>query len=175
MGTFSDYDSDTSDLSLEDGKALFLRTGGRLHYHSYGYSRNGEITNGKHWGSRWVGTRGMGNCGTLVMLPLSKEARAFTRHHTAIRWHQEFGVSYKEACLIYDAPFRYKHEQIDEICKALLDETTRKPFLSFPPVAPNSHLNWLAAWRPLVEEYMVGSWLRIEKKIAIVNYVRSKI
>ena len=175
MGTFSDYDSDTSDLSLQQGKELFLKTGGRLHVNSYGYSCNGKITNGKHWGSRWVATKGTGNCGVLVLLPLSREARAFIRHHTAVRWHLEFGVSYKEACLIYDAPFKYKHEQIADICKALLDEKTRKPFISFPGVAPNSHLNWLAAWRPVVEDYIEGSWGRIDCKINIVNYVRNKL
>lgn len=175
MGTFSDYDSDLSDLSLQEGKELFLRTGGKLHVNSYGYTLNGEIRNGKHWGSRWVATKGTGNCGVLVLLPMSKEARAFVRHHTAIRWHQEFGVSYKEACLIYDAPFRYKHEQIAEICKALLDETTRKPFMLFPGIGPDSHLKWLAAWRPIVEDHIEGSWWRIDCKIHIVNYVRSKL
>lgn len=170
MSAFRHLDYDYSGLSVTDGYSIWRQAEGRR-ASAGGYVCRGKVTPGPHWTSRWIGTQGMGNQGTHVIVPVSREARRLVRMHITQCWAHRYGISYRQADLLYGHRGPYKYELIAEICAAIKDTACHDAFSRFPGVGPGLHHDWLDRWGDVVASHCVHSWPRNEALIEAVNHV----
>ena len=102
MSSFYDTDLGVSRLGLEDLNKAAL-AGGRLGGIGYWYARTCEIPPRHGYGFAWVNTNGTGNCGTLVMVPRSREAAEYLRQGRVSLIMREHGLEYSDADALYSA------------------------------------------------------------------------
>ena len=171
MGQFSNLDYDYSEVSLDAGYRIWRQNEGRRVGIGFGFTCRGRVTPGPHWSGRWVATRGMGNCGVHIIVPVSREARKLVRMHVIECWMNRYGISYRQAEALYRYRGRYKFELVADICAAINDEACHKAMLRFPGVGPGLHHDWMERWGHVVARYCQRSWPRNAALIEAVNHV----
>jgi hypothetical protein len=116
----------------------------------------------------------MGNHGIHLIVPVSREAKKLVRLHVVETWANRYGISYRQASLIYSAPTRYKRELIADICAAIKDTACHQAILSFPGVGSGLHLPWRDRWANAISAYCTRSWPRNAALIDTAKYVLSQ-
>lgn len=175
MSKFHWLDYDYSTVSLDEGYHIWRQGEGQRVNIGYGYTCRGKVIPGPHWSGRWVATRGMGNCGVHVIVPVSRQARKLVRMHLTECWVNRYNISYRQADTLYEYQGRYKFELIEDICAAIKDRACHEAFLRFPGVGPGKHYDWIARWDDVVLPYCRHSWPRNEALIDAVCYVLTNV
>lgn len=134
MGEFYDTDLGVSGMSRDDLNKIAL-AGGRVGGIGYGY------------GFRWIGTGGMGNCGSLVLTPRSKEAAEYLRQGKVQQIMAEHGLEYADADALYSAT-RGVHRGLEPAVLAYAIQTRdcRPAWNHFPGVG-GGVWRWFSEWR----------------------------
>lgn len=147
MGDFYDTDLNTSGMSRNELNKIAL-AGGRVGGIGYGYARRGDLPKERHgYGFRWIGTGGMGNCGTLVLTPRSKEAAEYLRQGKVQQLMEDHGLEYADADALYSAT-RGIHRGLEPAVLAYAVKTRefRQAWNHFPDVG-GGVWRWFAEWR----------------------------
>lgn len=96
-------------LSAAELDRIAVEKAGIIGSHGYSYGTNGAAPLAGGWAAAWIGTRGMGNYGTLVLRPTDRRTSALWREGQIARI-MSFGMSAREAVRVLDARIRHAHE-----------------------------------------------------------------
>lgn len=165
MGEFYKVCFDYSDMSLSEGFEIWEKTEGVRTEIGYGHACLGGVTPGPHWTGRWVDTRGMGNHGKHIILPVSRPARRLVRERQVEIWSSRYDVSYRQAARLYGWRGPYKYELAEEIFAAVRDDSVHPAFRVFPGVGRGLHNPWFERWREVVKGHCRHSWNRNQSLI----------
>jgi hypothetical protein len=164
--------TDYSNLTLEEGKALWLEKKGIVHtlvaYHPVA---RGHIIEGPYWGAKWVATNGVGNQGKLIITPRCKEARDFVRGEVVKGLQEKYSIDEALALRVYRAPIEFRYEILDTVMIMLEDKAAVEAAGHFPGIGPRSHIPWLERWGNVVEDYLVYSWPRNQAVLDAVKHI----
>lgn len=98
---FHDVDFGASCSEQAELDAIALR-GGCMGSIGYGYATRGSAPEDRHgYGFRWINSQGMGNHGSLVLIPRSKRAAEFIRNGKVSQFMRDFGLDYQDADSLY--------------------------------------------------------------------------
>lgn len=146
MGSFQDTDLGFSTMSKEDILDVLWRRDGRLGSIGYGYSTCGRPTVVHGWTFRWTNTQGMGNHGTAVVVPVSKEARETWKKIKAERL-KNLGLSAAQAAKFLSARTEYKWELVLPLVEAISDKKLVLAAQAYPGYGAGcGRRQWAIAW-----------------------------
>lgn len=114
----------------------------------YGYTCLGSLPKERHgYGFRWIGTGGMGNYGSLVLTPRSKEAAEYLRQGKVRQIIDEYGLEYADADALYSAT-RGVHRGLEPAVLAYAVQTRDcRPAWDYFPGVGGGVWRWFADWR----------------------------
>jgi hypothetical protein len=107
---FYDVDADLSAVPVEELDRIAIENGGVVRSIGYGYACRGQVVPSEEWSGRWINRQGMGNHGTLILIPRTTRSRAVWRKGQ-IRYYEGFGIPYYYASRMVDIRIPYSHEQ----------------------------------------------------------------
>ena len=143
--TFYDTDLGVEDMSEEKLRSIALNRAGEVGSIGYGYARCGDVVNRHGWRFIWIGCKGMGNYGTLVMKPLTPENRELLREGKIRKIMSELGISHAVASVLHDCGKLYRHGYQLKVLKAALD-TYENPCWDHYPGMGNGVSSWRDRW-----------------------------
>lgn len=146
---FYETDLGLRGMTAQELDAIALERGGRVGGIGYGYAtrgRVGQLAGG--WSAKWIGTGGMGNCGTLVLVPRDARTRAIAREGKILAFMRE-GLTRAQAERLYRAKAKYKFELLPVLASVLACKAKTRAMLAHPGTyGPGSgRAEWLLAWR----------------------------
>lgn len=147
MGNFYDSDLGVSGMSRDDLNQIAL-AGGYVGGIGYGYACRGALPRERHgYGFRWIATGGMGNCGSLVLTPRSKEAAEYLRQGKVQQIIADHGLDYADADAMYSATrgVRFGLEPM-VLAYAIQTRDCRPAWDHFPGVG-GGVWRWFSEWR----------------------------
>lgn len=148
MGTFYETDKGLSGMTAQELDAIALERGGEVGSIGYGYATRGQIDQlAGGWTAQWIATGGMGNCGTLVLVPQDARTRAIAREGK-VRAFMRAGLSRAQAECLHRAKARYKFELAGTLASVLSSKGQTRAILAHPGTyGPGSGRGeWLRAW-----------------------------
>jgi hypothetical protein len=122
-------------MSQRQLNEIALNKGGVVGSFSYGYDlRDHDLPEAIHgYGCRWIGTQGMGNCGTLVLTAKSAQAAEYLRQGKVKAFMERYDLSYVEADNLYDAT-RCSYGLEDDVIRYALENRHNPAWKNFPGV-----------------------------------------
>lgn len=148
MTNFYETDKGVSNMTAAELDQIALEKGGVVGSIGYGYAVPGEVGElPGGWSARWVDSRGMGNHGTLILMPVTDRARAIAREGK-IRAFQNAGLSRVQAERLYRARARYKHELAGVLADILDNPAQVRAMLAHPRSYGfgSGRTEWLRSW-----------------------------
>lgn len=148
MNTFYETDLNLNKITAQELDAIALERGGEVGSIGYGYATRGQIGQlAGGWTAQWIATGGMGNCGTLVLVPQDARTRAIAREGK-VRYFMRAGLSRAQAECLHRAKARYKFELAGTLASVLACKGQTRAMLAHPGTyGPDSGRgNWLRAW-----------------------------
>lgn len=148
MNNFYETDKGLSKMTAQELDAIALERGGVVGSIGFGYATCGEVGElPGGWTARWIDTRGMGNYGTLVLVPLTARARAVAREGK-VRAFMHAGLSRTQAERLHRAKARYKHELVGILADILDNPGMIRAMLAHPGTFGfgSGRSEWLRAW-----------------------------
>jgi len=109
MSQFYDTTMGAESMTAQQLDTIAVERNGQIGSHGYGYDTNGSAALNGGWATRWIGTQGMGNYGTLVLVPTDARTRAIWRAGK-VDYAMGFGLSRMEADRVLDARIQYAME-----------------------------------------------------------------
>lgn len=136
------------DMAVQELDSIALSKAGVVGHIGYGYAETGDIgllPGG--WTARWINTQGMGNYGTLVLVPQDARSRAISREGK-IRSYMDAGLTREQAARLHRARAQYKEELVHVLADVLACEGQKMALLAHPGTyGPGSGRGqWLRAW-----------------------------
>jgi hypothetical protein len=120
-----------------------------LHSMSYGQDMPGAVTPSLDWSAQWVDTQGMGNCGKLVLTPVSAKARARFHNFHIAQWMLA-GLPKPVAMALASCRAKYLGEDTVQqaISYCLLDRTAREAAMAHPGTYGHGtgRAQWATVW-----------------------------
>ena len=146
MGSYYDTDLGVASLSKAELDQIAL-SGGRVGGIGYGYACTGTLPVERFgYGFKWTNTQGMGNYGTLILIPRSQRAAEYLRQGRVNALMADFGLEYAAADALYSAArgVQYGHES-GVLAYAVETRECRAAWARFPG-AGHGVRRWLAEW-----------------------------
>ena len=140
-------------MTTEQIDRIAFEKGGVIGEIGYGYStRNENLPVIGDWTAKWINTQGMGNYGTLVLVPLSSRARSVKREGIVKGWIG-LGLRRKDAEILYHKNIQFKFELIPLLTLVLSSSSARSAYLAHPGAyGPGSgRSEWQERWAPCLE------------------------
>ena len=148
MGTFYETDKGLSGMTAMALDAIALERAGEVGSIGYGYATRGQVGPlAGGWSAQWIATGGMGNCGTLVLVPQDARTQAIAREGK-VRAFMRAGLSRAQAEALHRAKARYKFELAGMLASILACKGQTRAMLAHPRTyGPGSGRGeWLRAW-----------------------------
>lgn len=145
---FYETDLGVSSMTAQELDAIALERGGRVGSIGYGFATRGQVGRlAGGWTAGWVGTKGMGNHGTLVLIPTDARTRAVAREGK-IRAYMRAGLTRAQAERLHRAKVRYKSELAGVLARVLACKGQTIAMLKHPGTyGPGSGRgDWWRAW-----------------------------
>ena len=158
MGTFYETDKGLSGMTAQELDAIALERGGEVGSIGYGYATRGQIGQlAGGWTAQWIATGGMGNCGTLVLVPQDARTRAIAREGK-VRAFMRAGLTRAQAECLARARVRYKFELAEVLAEVLACEGQTRAMLAHPGTyGPGSGRGaWIRAWSAVFGPALLG-------------------
>ena len=140
--TYYDTDLGVEEMSEEELRSIALNRAGEVGSIGYGYARCGHVATRDGWRFIWIGTKGMGNYGSLIMKALTSENKELLREGTVRKIMAELGISHAVASVLHDCGKMYPHGYQIKVLKAALDTYENPCWDSYPGMG-----NGVNAWR----------------------------
>jgi hypothetical protein len=149
MGQTYDTDLGARAMSAQDLDAVAQDRAGAIGSIGYGHAcrdhsvEDVELPGG--WRARWIDRRGMGNHGTLVLVPTDARTRALLREGK-VRAYQAAGLSRAQAEALHACRASYKMELAPALARVLADPALTGAMVAHPgKCGPGSgRARWLA-------------------------------
>jgi len=148
MGTFYETDKGLSGMTAQELDAIALERGGEVGSIGYGYATHGQVGQlAGGWTAQWIATGGMGNCGTLVLVPQDARTRAVAREGK-VRAFMRAGLTRAQAECLHRAKARYKFELAGVLASILACKGQTRAMLAHPGTygSGSGRGDWLRAW-----------------------------
>ena len=142
------YETDgVSNMTSQELDEIALEKCGVVDSIGYGYATRGKVGEQNGWSAQWIATGGMGNCGTLVLVPLTPRTRAISREGK-IRAFMRAGLSRVQAERLHHARVQYKFELLNNLAEILHCKGKTLAMLAHPRAyGPGSgRTQWDRAW-----------------------------
>lgn len=173
MTKFYETDKGVSNMTAQELDAIALKRGGIVGSIGYGYAVPGEVGElPGGWSAQWINTQGMGNYGTLVLVPLTARARAIAREGK-VRAFQHAGLSRVQAERLYRANVRYKFELVGLLADLLDHPAQVQAMLAHPGSYGfgSGRAAWLRSWGAVFGPEGLG--LTAPREAALAQMVRA--
>ena len=146
MGTYYDTDLGAAALSQTELDEIAL-AGGRVGSVGFGYACTGTLPAERFgYGFRWINTRGMGNHGSLVLVPRSQRAAEYLRQGRVRQLMADHSLGYQQADTLYSACRGVKYGQEAEVLAyAVETRDCRQAWAHFPGEGRGVR-RWLSEW-----------------------------
>ena len=169
MGQFYETTCGYDGMTVDELDRVALEKGGVLGGIGYGYATLGNIEPKGDWSAQWVNRQGMGNHGTLVLVPLSPRTRALRRRGIIQKW-MEAGLTKEQAEKLYHLRVSYKFELVKTLVEVLTDEGQRRAYLAHPGnFGPGSgRREWCERW-----DVVLTTKLSAPREVALVEMVKA--
>jgi len=146
MTQYYDTDLGVSTLSEQELDAIAL-AGGRVGGIGYGFACCGELPAESHgYGFKWIGTKGMGNHGSLVLVPRSTRAAEYLRQGRVSALMADFGLEYGEADSLYSACRGVKYGFEQEVVAYAVETREYNAAWQHFPGEGRGVRRWLGEW-----------------------------
>ena len=146
MGQLKETDLGVTKMTAEELHRIALK-GGIVGSIGYGYSLRGRLPDSLHgYGFRWVATHGMGNCGTLILVPKSPEAAEHVRQGKVAAIMREHGLDYAKADALYSAARGVQYGMEPGVIDYVLQTRDCVPAWDAFPGVGNGVWRWHAEW-----------------------------
>ena len=145
---FYETDQGAGEMTAQALDNIALDNGGIIDSIGFGYATRGKIPELQGgWSAQWIATRGMGNCGTLVLVPLTRRTRAISKEGK-IRAFMRAGLSRVQAERLHHAKVQYKFELLNNLAEILHCKGKTLAMLAHPKsYGPGSgRTQWDRAW-----------------------------
>src|SRR5690606_38645304 len=146
--TFYETDMGLSRMTAQALDAIALERGGVVGSIGYGYATRGQVGQlAGGWAGNWIATGGMGNCGTLTLVPTDARTRAVAREGK-VRAYMRAGMTRAQAERLHRAKARYKFELEPILASVLACKDKTRAMLAHPgSYGPGSGRgDWHRAW-----------------------------
>ena len=148
MATLYKTDKGLSGMSAHELDAIALERGGEVGSIGHGYATRaqvGQLAGG--WTAQWIATGGVGNCGTLVLVPQDARTRAIAREGK-IRAFLAAGLTRAQAERLHRAKARYKFELAEVLASVLACKGQVRAMLAHPRAygLGSGRGDWVRAW-----------------------------
>jgi len=148
MNKFYETDKNVGQMTIQELDAIALERNGVVGSIGYGYAARGQIgqlVGG--WTARWIATGGMGNCGTLILVPQDARTRA-TAREGKIRAFVRAGLTRAQAECLHRAKARYKFELASVLASILACKGQTRAMLAHPGTygSGSGRGDWTRAW-----------------------------
>ena len=148
MGTFYETDNGLSGMTAQELDSIALERAGEAGSIGHGYATRGEVGQlAGGWTAQWIATGGMGNCGTLVLVPQDARTRAIAREGK-VRAFMRAGLTRAQAECLHRAKARYKFELAGVLASVLACNGQTRAMLAHPGTYGHGsgRGDWLRAW-----------------------------
>lgn len=175
MSNFYETDKGVSGMTAQELDRIALDRAGVVGSIGYGYAVPGEVGElPGGWTARWVNTQGMGNYGTLVLVPVTDRARAIAREGK-IRAFERAGLSRSQAVRLYRARARYKFELVGLLADVLNNPGQVRAMLAHPGTYGfgSGRSEWLRSWGAVFGPDGLG--LSAPREAALAQMVRAVV
>jgi len=154
MTNFYDFTNTATATELD---TIALTRAGRVASHGYGYCVNATPSLPGGWGGKWVGTKGMGNYGTFVLLPTDARTRAIWREGQ-LAHITGFGLTRREASRLLDARIRFAHETdiLTALGAILACEGATAAWLTHRGISGRDERDWFSAHSDVIPPLPAG-------------------
>jgi hypothetical protein len=158
MGTFYETDLGLSSMTSQELDAIALERAGIVGSIGYGYATCGEVGQlAGGWTAQWIACGGMGNCGTLVLVPQDVRTRAIAREGK-VRAFMNEGLTREQAERLHHSNLRYKFELAGTLARVLACKAQTLAFLAHPGKYGygSGRSKWHDAWGSVLSPEVLG-------------------
>lgn len=160
MGTYYATDLGATNMTVEQLDAIALR-GGKVGEIGYGHATRGKVPDRHGYGFAWIGSRGMGNYGDLVLVARSPRAAEHLRQGKISIWMKDYGLNYQEVDSLYSIARETRHGLEPAVLKYCAE--TRDCWAAWaaaPAMATNrARARWERDWKmPTSGEMSIPRW-----------------
>lgn len=153
MSDFKATDLGFSQMSVEDIDKIATEKGGVVGRIGYGFSLPGIIQPNHDWTAKWINSQGMGNHGTLILVPLSERTRGLRNGGIIGKWVAS-GLTKSEAEELYRMrDVQYKFELAPVLGRVLHDPIQLGAYFAHPGgYGPGTGRNrWREKWESVLD------------------------